>query len=167
MTEIIAQTDVYVLPISPMPAPRPRGRVVQPKGKKPFVSIYNPPEYMQWKDQVSVMVSRLKIPRGNWNTINAVFFIPIPKSYSEKMKLNMHGKLHEQKPDWDNYIKGLQDGIQMSTDFMEKFNVQSPLADDSSISTAAVKKIWINDPVGKIVFSLARTEISPLAMMMQ
>ena len=166
MTEIIAQTEVYVLPITPMPSPRPRARIVQPKDRKPFVSIYNPPEYMKWKDRVSFMVGELKIPKGDWNTINAVFYIPVPKSFSGKIKMNMHGKLHEQKPDWDNYVKALQDGIQMTSEFIDKFKMQSPISDDSSISTGAVRKVWINDPVGKIVFSLAKTELSPLAMMM-
>ena len=79
--------------------------------------------------------------------------------------MSLHGTLHEQKPDWDNYAKGLQDGIQMTSDLIEKHFLISPISDDSSISSAAIRKIWINDPIGKIVFTLARISIDPLYMM--
>ena len=165
MTIIEEITQSYTLRMTPYPTPRVRARIVKPKGKEPFVSMYNPGDYTDWKNEISHKVHGLNIKKRNWNTLNAVFFIPIPKSYSNKLKMSLHGTLHEQKPDWDNYAKGLQDGIQMTSDLIEKHFLISPISDDSSISSAAIRKIWINDPIGKIVFTLARISIDPLYMM--
>lgn len=39
------------------------------------------------------------------------FVIPMPSSWSEKKKLDMDGKPHQQSPDVDNMIKALLDAI--------------------------------------------------------
>lgn len=162
---IIEQSSTYILPISPMPTPRPRGRILQPKDKKksPFVHMYNPPNYTKYKEQVAVLINKIGLQKGDWNTINAVFYIPVPKSFSGKMKLRMHGTLHEKKPDWDNFIKGLMDAVQMRD---PDKGIDSCIHDDSCLSSGITRKVWINDPIGKIAFSLSKIELDPLELTM-
>lgn len=38
----------------PIPAPRPRGRLVKPKGGKPFIHIYTPPDDEAWKKAIAL-----------------------------------------------------------------------------------------------------------------
>lgn len=163
MTEVISTIGPFTINMSPMPAPRPRARIVTPGGKKPFVSVYNPPDYMKWKKMVSIKISELGIKREDWNTLNMVFYIPVPASYSMKKKLSISGNLHEQKPDWDNFAKAFMDALQKGPEEKDTFYI-SPISDDSCLSSGAVRKIWINDPIGKIVFSLAKIKIDPLSI---
>jgi Holliday junction resolvase RusA-like endonuclease len=167
MTIIDKISQKYTVYISPMPAPRPRARIVRPKGKPEFVSIYNPPEYMKWKLELARKISDLKISPEGWNTINTIFFIPMSATDRKNKKAvqRMHGTLHEQKPDWDNFIKGVMDAMQHKAEKDDFFSYTMPIHDDSSISSGIVRKIWINDPVGKIVFSLAKISLDPLLMM--
>lgn len=41
----------------------------------------------------------------------AVFHVPMPQSWSEKKKKAMFGKPHQQRPDVDNFGKGLLDAL--------------------------------------------------------
>jgi Holliday junction resolvase RusA-like endonuclease len=163
MVEIERMTPNYTVLVTPMPAPRVRGRIMTSKNStKPHVHMYNPADYTKWKDAVSVLISKLEIEKSNWNTLNAVMFIPIPKSYSGKIKQRMHCTLHENKPDWDNYGKAFQDALQHND---PDRGILSPISDDSTVSIGVVYKVWINDPLGKIVFSLSRSTINPLYAM--
>ncbi len=64
-----------------------------------------------------------------------VFFIPVPKSWSEKKKRLMHLQLHCGKPDLDNILKGFFDGL---------------FTNDHHIGNISVTKLWINSDKGKI-----------------
>ena len=59
------------------------------------------------------------------------FGMPMPKSWSEKLKNLMCGKPHETKPDLDNLLKGLGDAVYPQN--------------DSSISRITVEKVWAYD----------------------
>ena len=39
----------------------------------------------------------------------AIFFIPMPDTWSEKKKTAMLGTIHQQKPDTDNLCKAIKD----------------------------------------------------------
>jgi Holliday junction resolvase RusA-like endonuclease len=167
MIVVQKMTKNFSIPITPMPSPRPRARIVKPKDCPHFVSIYNPPEYMDYKKKLAQMISDLKIPLDEWNTINATFFIPMNKTDRKNSKAvqRKHGTLHEQKPDWDNFVKGLMDALQHKADEKDFFVYTMPIHDDSAISSGIVRKVWINDEVGKIVFSLAKVSLDPLYAM--
>jgi Holliday junction resolvase RusA-like endonuclease len=66
-----------------------------------------------------------------------IFHIPVPKSWKEYKKREMHGQLHTQTPDWDNLAKGFFDGL---------------LSQDKGVADVRVTKRWINAPRGKIEF---------------
>lgn len=164
MINVTDASQTYSIAISPMATPRPRARLVKPKDKPQFISVYNPPEYTNWKKELAIRISNLRIPVKGWNTVNVTFFIPMSATDRKNGKTSqrMHGTLHEQKPDWDNYVKGFMDALQYSD---PELVLYMPITDDSVISSGVVRKVWINDPVGKIVFNLAKTEIDPLYAM--
>ena len=119
---------------------------------------------MAWKKELAIQISNLRIPVKEWNTIHVNFFIPIPPSIRKNRTKaqRIHGTLHQQKPDWDNYVKAFMDALQYSD---ENLVLYMPIGDDSVISSGIVRKIWVDDPVGKISFTLAEIEIDPLFSM--
>ena len=66
-----------------------------------------------------------------------IFYIPVPKSWKEYKKKEMHNQLHCQTPDWDNLAKAFFDGI---------------LSQDKEIADIRVTKKWVNKPKGRIEF---------------
>lgn len=64
------------------------------------------------------------------NYCSVVFYISMPKSWSNKKKVKMNGMPHQQKPDIDNLLKSLLDAVH---------------SDDSHISDiGSIKKRWTN-----------------------
>lgn len=58
------------------------------------------------------------------------FYIPVPKSWRPWQKELMHGKLHQQKPDFDNLLKIFLDSL---------------LTEDKKVGhISAVSKHWVN-----------------------
>lgn len=43
--------------------------------------------------------------------VNITFYISMPKSWSKKKRLEMNGKPHQVKPDYDNLCKALGDAL--------------------------------------------------------
>ena len=65
------------------------------------------------------------------DTLNVVFYLPMPASWSNKRRTEMLGKPHKQKPDIDNLVKALLDAV---------------LDDDSHVYEIRAVKFW--DEVG-------------------
>jgi Holliday junction resolvase RusA-like endonuclease len=59
--------------------------------------------------------------------LHIVFYVPMPKSWTGRKYSEMLGKPHKQKPDIDNFVKGLLDAM---------------LVDDAGIHTVFATKIW-------------------------
>jgi len=65
------------------------------------------------------------------DTLNVVFYLPMPASWSKKKRAEMLGKPHKQKPDIDNLVKALLDAV---------------FDDDSHVYEIRAVKFW--DEVG-------------------
>lgn len=63
------------------------------------------------------------------------FFIPVPRSWSQKKKTRMHFTLHQAKPDLDNLTKAIIDGM---------------MAEDKHIAHLQMAKFWVDFPQGWI-----------------
>ncbi len=65
--------------------------------------------YWQYKDDLQklCLMNKFKIKE----TIDMQVYLPMPPSWSEKKKLAMNGKPHQQKPDGDNILKGFLDAL--------------------------------------------------------
>jgi len=82
-------------------------------------------EYFKFKD--SVVKHSNAIGYIIKNTVEVVFFIPMPETWSAKKKKEHVGMPHKQKPDTDNILKGFCDAL---------------TKDDSSIWSMNAKKYW-------------------------
>jgi len=100
--------------IDPCPAPR---QVRSDKWKpRPMVV-----RYRAFRDHVRLLNIRFN------NGASVIFYVKMPKSWSEKKKEKMAGQPHQQTPDLDNYFKALADSI---------------FENDSHIFSIKLKKVW-------------------------
>ncbi len=74
------------------------------------------------------------------------FDIAMPKSWTKKKKLELEGKPHTQKPDIDNFLKAVLDG--MNGHYYE---------DDSQIAMIHSQKTWAKE--GKITVILREMKV--------
>ena len=88
-----------IIPVSPVAKPR---MTRSDKWKtRPAVM-----KYRQFKDDLRSEVRGTLDPR-----FDVIFRVPMPASWSKKEKIAMDGKPHQQRPDVDNYLKGLMDAL--------------------------------------------------------
>ena len=73
----------------------------------------------------------------NWDELEVIFLVPMPKSWSKKKKALMAGKPMQQRPDLDNYLKGLFDATH---------------EEDATIWKVTASKIWTSE-AGKIIIN--------------
>lgn len=78
--------------------------------------------YWQFKDEVRQ--AEITLPESHYHVI---FILPMPKSWSQKKRLEMDGRPHQQKPDKDNLEKALLDAI---------------FTDDCRVWDGRVSKFW-------------------------
>lgn len=88
--------ETIIIPINPVATPRPR---VTRWG------THYPKKYTQYKEELEWLGKNVNLPA----VFDVVFHIQMPKSWSKKKKIEMLGTPHQQKPDRDNLLKGLQD----------------------------------------------------------
>lgn len=68
-------------------------------------------KYFAFKDLLRAERNRLGVPELPSQLKAIVFMVPMPKSWSKVKKAEMNGKLHEQRPDLDNYLKAFWDAL--------------------------------------------------------
>lgn len=101
--------------IEPMQAPR-MTRADAWK-KRPVVL-----KYRAFRDEVQRLMKGT--PLKEIDSLIADFYIPMPPSWSKKKRLAMAGMPHQQKPDVDNFIKGLLDSIFRDGDDCKVYQVR-------------------------------------------
>jgi len=73
--------------------------------------------------------------------MSITFYIPCPKSWSQKKKTAHHGMLHQSRPDIDNLAKAFFDSITQ---------------EDKFIANVTLTKRWVDFPLGWIDCELKR-----------
>ena len=101
----------YTISILPVPTPRPKIRVMNVRGKK-VPQAYYPAKYHKYKAELAFFLIVEGIAKEDYGIIDATFFLPYPKS-TPKYKL-VEGTPHRKKPDADNFLKGLMDGLEIA-----------------------------------------------------
>jgi len=118
---MLPMTEVAIVPV-----PKPRMTRSDAWRKRRCVV-----RYWEFKDELLIKLGRdFVMPECDYHII---FYLPMPKSWSRKKRLEMDGKPHQQKPDKDNLEKAFLDCV---------------LADDSKIWDGRATKRWAQ--VGKI-----------------
>ena len=112
-----------MLNIKIIPVSKPRMTRVDTWKKRPCVT-----RYWAYKDELNEKIKELDIKVQD--ELFLEFYMPMPKSWSKKKKLDLLNKPHQQKPDIDNLVKGVMDAI---------------FKEDSHVHTIYAKKIWSNE----------------------
>ena len=73
-----------------------------------------------------------------------IFYIPVPKSWKKYKQQQMHMMLHTSKPDVDNCLKAILDGL---------------LTEDKHIADIRITKKWVNAPNGYIEFIVTNPSV--------
>jgi len=99
-------------------------------------------DFFAFRDRIKQEIKKIntfmiKEPPFDWDNLTVIFLVPMPKSWSKKKKDLMVGKPMQQRPDIDNYLKGLFDATH---------------EEDSSIWKVTASKIW-TDCTGKIIIN--------------
>ena len=63
--------------------------------------------YWVYKDELNYIARAEDYQPGD--TLDIIFYLPMPDSWSKKKKEKMIGKPHQQKPDTDNLMKAFKD----------------------------------------------------------
>ena len=92
---------IYNFDVVPMGKPRMTRRDAW--AKRPCVL-----KYWAYKDALVEQARAMNYSIDPGESI-VLFHVPMAKSWSKKKKLEMHGTIHENKPDVDNLLKGFMD----------------------------------------------------------
>lgn len=87
--------------------------------------------YFDYKDIMRSQANLMKFELGEF--LDAVFFIPMPYSWSEKKKERMNGMPCKVRPDGDNYIKGILDTFKKEDGDVWYFKAEKRWAYNGSI----------------------------------
>jgi Holliday junction resolvase RusA-like endonuclease len=99
-------------------------------------------KYNDYKSSLLALVKQQRFTMPEQN-VHMIFYIPVPKTWKEYKKNEMHMKLHQQKPDIDNLVKAVFDSI---------------FTEDKYIADFRATKRWVNQPNGYIEFLIELPE---------
>ena len=104
-----------VIPGQPRQQARPRSRIMQPKGKKPFIIVYDDEADKKNKSYIASCAVQVKPkePLDGNLAVEIIFYRELLKSFSKKkIEQALAGQIRPNtKPDIDNYVKAVFDGI--------------------------------------------------------
>ncbi len=129
-----SSTIAVIIPITPVPKPRMTQR--DKWQVRPPVA-----RYRAFADELRLRVNTHCPEILDFEAFDAVFYMPMPLSWSRKKRISTAGKPHQQIPDRDNLLKALQDVLWPDG--------------DQRIYDGRVAKFWAaeDDPVGYIRIS--------------
>jgi Holliday junction resolvase RusA-like endonuclease len=95
----------YFFDVLPMGAPRQTKRDQWGTNKRPIIVKYH-----AYRDELRRQASKMSFtpPAAG---CHFVFRMPVPKSYSKKLKASLLGGPHQEKPDFDNLVKAFLDAL--------------------------------------------------------
>ena len=124
---------IFVVPIEPVPAPRMTRSDKWKTPRRPVVQ-----KFFDYRDAIQAAIGPVN---DIAESLDCVFYLPMPDSWSDKKKADMDGKLHRQRPDWDNLCKAVMDSL---------------YEEDGCIPQGSGKKYWSKSPRVEIKFTFAK-----------
>src|SRR5574340_1228841 len=85
-------------------------------------------QYWAYKDELNLLAHKNRYTLGD--TLDIIFYIPMPRTWSKKKQEAMNGKPHQQKPDADNLVKAFMDCLS---------------GDDAGVWNIRIRKYWSLD----------------------
>jgi Holliday junction resolvase RusA-like endonuclease len=94
----------YELKVTPNTKPRMTKR--DRWKKRPCVN-----QYYAFKDEIKLKANLIGLQGLPGDITSLSFIVPMPDSWSEVKKVRTDKSPHQQRPDLDNFLKGLQDAL--------------------------------------------------------
>jgi Holliday junction resolvase RusA-like endonuclease len=120
--------------VTPVPAPRmsryDRWTNVE-KGKGRSVVL----RYFQYRDVLRDAWGEFDLPAE----LRLEFIMPMPRSWSDKKRLLMNGKPHQQKPDRDNLEKAVQDALAKDDSYIWRVEATKRWGTEGSVTIEAIE----------------------------
>jgi len=111
-------TIITLYPITPIGKPRMVRSDIW-SGRKAVA------DYWAYKDALNILAKKNKFVLKN--TLDIIFYLPMPEYWSKRKKEQKYAKPHDQKPDLDNLVKAFIDCLR---------------TDDSEIYHVNMRKYW-------------------------
>lgn len=146
---------VVALAGEPQGKGRPRFRVVQPRGKPSFVSVYTPAETVAYENALRDQAWRAMAGRPPLDgplSVRVFAYVTIPKSWSQKKRAAaLAGEIRPTgKPDWENVAKML-DAFNPYKDPRTKLKIPVLWADDAKVVHGEVIQLYATKNPGLVV----------------
>jgi Holliday junction resolvase RusA-like endonuclease len=103
--------------------------------------------YNDYKDSIFVLSRKHQFTFPNQGC-HIRFYIPCPRSWSQKKKARYHGMMHQNKPDIDNLVKAIFDSL---------------FKEDKNVSHFQASKRWVDSENGWIEFEIQETDFPQVA----
>ena len=130
---------MFTVPGLPKGKERPRARIVTPKGKKPFATMYTPTGTKKYEAEVKDAAQKAMQhePFQGPVSVTILIFLPLAKTMTKKRRARIENGLEActKKPDTSNVAKAVEDAM---NDVVYK--------DDNQIIYSTVKKDWSHEP---------------------
>lgn len=149
---VAGRTAEFTVEGEPRGKERQRHRVVMPKyGGKPFVQTYTPQDTQSYERQVYLETIALRRRLGMFEgpvRISILIGMPIPASYTKTKKREIRQGLiaHTGKPDIDNVVKAVLDGLVRSSGQGATREHVGLLKDDTQVVQLNVIKDYTDEP---------------------
>lgn len=156
---------VVRLPGQPMGKGRPRSRIVDVPGRKPFVTVYTDSDTRKYEDALraaAIDAMRGRPTLDGYLEVILFAYFTIPDSWSEKKKEAARAGIirPDVKPDFDNIAKTL-DALSPYRDPRTKIKIPVAWRDDAIIVDARQVKIYARRKPG-IIIEIRRAGAPPL-----
>ncbi len=110
---------------------RIKRELLRPAGLKRLLRLER---YNEYKLSIAALAKQQKFDFPNYGA-SIKFFIPVPKTWSNKKKIQMHMRFHMARPDIDNLCKAIFDSL---------------FSEDKHIAHYECAKYWVNQEQGWI-----------------
>jgi Holliday junction resolvase RusA-like endonuclease len=145
------RTAEFTIEGEPRGKERPRARVVSPPRGKPFAQIYTPSSSTAYETAVfrasQGVRKRVGLIEGPVRVL-ILIGMPIPKSYTKTRQRQIRAGLeaHTKKPDIDNIVKAILDGLVRSSGQGDLREHVGLLKDDTQVVDLRVIKDYTDVP---------------------
>ena len=112
---------------------------LRPQGLKRLLRLER---YNNYKEDVSAIAKQKRFDFP-YQGAHIKFYIPCPKSWSKKKKLQYHGSLHTSRPDVDNLTKAIFDSL---------------FSEDKNIADVRISKFWVDFETGWIDIEVSKPD---------
>lgn len=148
---VAGKTAEFTIYGEPRGKARPRFRVVSPHGRKPFVQTYTPADTTSYERQVYLESIAYRRQIGIFEgpvRISILIGMPIPESYTKARKQQIREGFiaHTGKPDIDNVVKAILDGLVRSSGAGATREHAGLLKDDTQVVQLNVIKDFTDEP---------------------